>query len=267
MVCLENEGISLNYKYMIGGTFMANPLLAPYIRLTEFLGNALGPDYEVALHDLTNRNNSIIAIANNNISGRNIGAPLTNMALQMIKDNVYETNDFCSNYKGVGKNGNTLRSSTMFIKHEGKLIGLLCINFDDSRYQIISEELLRICHPDTFIGTRFQYIGQHLASSSDIKNISFERFPDSIDSVIAEAVSNELTALGVSVERLTADERISIISSLEKKGIFLLKGSVQYVADNLHCSSASVYRYLSQLKNIVFKSDSADKPLNENQKT
>ncbi|WP_312046928.1 helix-turn-helix transcriptional regulator [Anaerotignum sp.] len=237
---------------------MANSLLAPYIKLTEFLGNTLGPDYEVALHDLSNKNQSIIAIANSNISGRDIGAPLTNMALQMIKDKVYEENNFCSNYKGVAANGKTLRSSSMFIKHKGKLIGLLCINFDDSRYQIISEELMRICHPDTFIGTSFQYDGQHVSSSSNLKNISSESFPNSKDTVIAEAVSNELAALNVSAARLTTDERMSIISSLEKKGIFLIKGSVQNVADNLHCSSASVYRYLSKLKNIVFKSNFAD---------
>ena len=60
---------------------MANPLLQHYIKLTEFLGQALGPDYEVALHDMTDKNRSIVAIANNHISGREIGAPLTNMAL------------------------------------------------------------------------------------------------------------------------------------------------------------------------------------------
>ena len=58
-----------------------NPLLQQYMKLTEFLGLTLGPDYEVALHDLTNKDRSIIAIANNYISGREIGAPLTNMAL------------------------------------------------------------------------------------------------------------------------------------------------------------------------------------------
>ena len=29
-----------------------NALLQHYVKLTEFLGQALGPDYEVALHDL-----------------------------------------------------------------------------------------------------------------------------------------------------------------------------------------------------------------------
>ena len=47
-----------------------NPLLQQYMKLTEFLGLTLGPDYEVALHDLTNKDRSIIAIANNHISGR-----------------------------------------------------------------------------------------------------------------------------------------------------------------------------------------------------
>ena len=50
------------------GGQMANPLLQHYIKLTEFLGQALGPDYEVALHDMTDKNRSIVAIANNHIS-------------------------------------------------------------------------------------------------------------------------------------------------------------------------------------------------------
>ena len=33
----------------------ANALLRQYVKLTEFLGAALGPDYEVALHDLTDK--------------------------------------------------------------------------------------------------------------------------------------------------------------------------------------------------------------------
>ena len=73
---------------------MANPLLQHYAKLTEFLGQALGPDYEVALHDLTDKNRSIIAIANNHVSGREVGAPLTNVALQILMDKSYETQDY-----------------------------------------------------------------------------------------------------------------------------------------------------------------------------
>ncbi len=63
-----------------------------------------------------------------------------------------------------------------------------------------------------------------------------------------DAVGRELIRLGVTAGRLTPDERMQIIASLENGGIFLLKGAVKDVADALHCSQASVYRYLSQIK-------------------
>ena len=142
---------ALQRKFFETGGQMANPLLQHYIKLTEFLGQALGPDYEVALHDMTDKNRSIVAIANNHISGREIGAPLTNVALKILMDKSYETQDYRLHYCGLSAEGKTLRSSTMFIKHNSKLVGMLCINFDDSRYLAASENVLRLCHPDIFI--------------------------------------------------------------------------------------------------------------------
>ena len=209
---------------------MANPLLQHYIKLTEFLGQALGPDYEVALHDMTDKNRSIVAIANNHISGREIGAPLTNVALKILMDKSYETQDYRLHYCGLSAEGKTLRSSTMFIKHNGKLVGMLC-------------------HPDIFID---DHIAPQQAEPGDpfprAVPATTESFHNSIDAVAGDAVGRELIRLGVTADRLTPDERMQIIASLENGGIFLLKGAVKDVADALHCSQASVYRYLSQIK-------------------
>ena len=38
---------------------------------------------------MTDKNRSIVAIANNHISGREIGAPLTNVALKILMDKSY----------------------------------------------------------------------------------------------------------------------------------------------------------------------------------
>ena len=95
---------------------MPNPHLNPYMKLVEFLGLALGPDYEVALHDLTDKSHPIIAIANAHVSGREIGAPLTNVALKTLMDKSYLTQDYRLHYRSVSINGKTLRSSTFFIK-------------------------------------------------------------------------------------------------------------------------------------------------------
>lgn len=227
---------------------MANPLLQHYMKLTEFLGQVLGPDYEVALHDLTDKNRSIIAIANNHVSGREVGAPLTNVALKILMDKSYESQDYRLHYCGVSAAGKTLRSSTLFIKQNGRLIGMLCINFDDSRYQEASESILRLCHPDAFVEDHCQPDRPQSGETIRAVPATTESFHNSIDAVAGDAVSRELARLGVTADRLTPDERIQIISSLEAGGIFLLKGAVKDVADALHCSQASVYRYLSQIK-------------------
>lgn len=226
---------------------MPNPHLNPYMKLVEFLGLALGPDYEVALHDLTDKSHSIIAIANGHVSGREIGAPLTNVALKTLMDKSYLTQDYRLHYRSVSINGKTLRSSTFFIKEKSNIIGMLCINFDDSRYQALSNDILRLCHPDIFVEKHYQF-DESLVINSHTDIPTAEYFHSSINVVAADAVSRELARLGLTADRLTAEERIQIISSLETGGIFLLKGAVKDVADALHCSQASVYRYLNQLK-------------------
>ncbi len=226
---------------------MANPLLKPYIKLTEFLGHALGPDYEVALHDLTDKNRSIIAISNRQVSGRQVGAPLTNVALKILMEESYLDSDYLLHYRGQAASGKTLRCSTLFIKQGNQLVGMLCVNYDDSRHRAVSEEILRLCHPDSFVETNFQLDETQVTDMEP--GDGAERFQNSIDDVAMEAVTKELSRLNVSAEQLTADDRLQIIQSLEAAGIFLLKGAVNDVADALGCSKASVYRYITQVKN------------------
>lgn len=45
-----------------------------YTLLVDFLGHILGPDYEVALHELTEDSNQIIAISNGELTGRHLGS-------------------------------------------------------------------------------------------------------------------------------------------------------------------------------------------------
>lgn len=227
---------------------MANSLLQHYVKLTQFLGYALGPDYEVALHDLTDKNRSIIAIANNHVSGRDVGAPLTNMALRILRDKSYEKQDYLLHYLGVSSSGKTLRSSTLFIKQDGRLVGMLCINFDDSRYQAASDAILRLCHPDHFIDTNFHQAEENFPDSPT----TAERFHNSIHGVATDAVLQELDQRGITADRLSTEERVQIIRSLDKDGLFLLKGAVKDVAKALGCSQASIYRYLSLARKEEF---------------
>ena len=226
---------------------MRSVLLSYYVKLTEFLGRALGPNYEVTLHDLTSHDRSIIAIANKHVSGREVGAPLTNVGLKVLKDKSYKDQDYLLNYPGVSVGGRALRSSTFFIKERGELVGMLCINFDDSRYRALIQQVLRLCHPDSFVATRFQFDEDRVA---DVRQTSpaAERFHNSIHGVAGDAVDRELRQMGLTADRLTLEERIGIIAALEPQGVFLLKVAVKEVADALACSQATVYRGLVQIR-------------------
>ena len=184
----------------------------------------------------------IIAIANSHISGRKLGAPLTNMSLSILRDKSYERMDYHLHY------GKDLRSSTFFIKDSGELIGLLCINFDDSRYRDVCDRILSLCHPDLFVT---DVLAQPLPENEDgvSARSSPEKFRNSADAVALDAINRELERMGVTPEQLTPEKRLQVIAALESGGLFLLKGAVKSAAASLHCSPASVYRYITQIKN------------------
>ena len=223
--------------------------LEPYRVVVSFLGEALGPDYEVVLHDLTSEDGTIVAIVNNHISGRTEGAPLSNMALRFIQERMYEKQDYLAGYQGASQAKGRLRSSTMFIKQNGKLIGMLCINFDDTKFREASDAILKLCHPDRFVEAHVQIDESQFSDKPACPPaVSPESFHNSIGDVAEDAVANELTRLGVTADRLTPEERLQIVASLKEGGIFLLKGAVKDVATALSCSQASIYRHLAQLK-------------------
>lgn len=228
---------------------MEENLLQHYIRLVDFLGVALGPDYEVVLHDVTDSNNSIVAIANGYISNREIGAPLSNKALQLIADGAFRHSDSVLQYYEAADNGKLLRTNTFFIKSaDDKLLGLLCINFDDSRYAEISTRILKLCHPDQFIN---EHVIPNMYSSiwpKDAGNSHKDEYASTVDAVIDSIIGRILSEFYVPIDRLTQDEKMTVLDKLNQQGLFRIKGSVSHVAKALCSSEASIYRYLSKLK-------------------
>lgn len=239
---------------------MTPDMLQQYSVIVQFLGKTLGPDYEIVLHDLSPDHNQIVAIANNHVSGRNIGSPLTNASLKMLIDKAYETDDFLCNYKGIAENGRLLRSSTMFIKDaQGNPAGLLCINFDDSRFMDLQDTLLSVIHPKEYIAAR-PFMKKYEKSETTAASSQTDAVPDPEPSAITENFSMDIpslmhkmfadatVAMPTPADRLNQQEKKEIIEKLHKQGLFQLKGAITFVAEQFACSSATIYRYLSELK-------------------
>ena len=60
-------------------------ILDSYAAMIEGLSTYLGSVYEISLHSLEDYNHSVVKIMNGYHSGRSAGAPLTDLALNMLK--------------------------------------------------------------------------------------------------------------------------------------------------------------------------------------
>ena len=101
-----------------------HPLLAPFVPLVAMLGEALGPEYEIILHDLTQEGTKIIASTNERLSGRSKDAPLTEFGRFLMTSPEVDGLDYIANYPAEAQNGRQMRSSVLLIRGEArKLVG------------------------------------------------------------------------------------------------------------------------------------------------
>ena len=209
---------------------MDKELKRHYTLLVDFLGHVMGPDYEIALHELKDDSNEIIAIANGELTGRHLGSPLSNKMLEYLAGNLSETQNYVLDFETVSATGKTMCSNSMLIRgRSGELTGFLCINFDASRYEELARKVMELCGGGLKRGVPS---GTRLIADSN----------DPVEMPVRSGYP-------VEVDRLTQDEKMEIMDILNRKGVFLLKGSVSHVAQALHSSEASIYRYLGKLNN------------------
>ncbi|WP_100486968.1 helix-turn-helix transcriptional regulator [Sporolactobacillus pectinivorans] len=209
--------------------------LEKYKELVTFLGEVMGNDVEIILHDVTDLENSVVAISKTNLSGRTIGSPVTNLILKMLKEGKSHNKSFITNYEGMAKDGTILRSSTFFIRNdENEIIGMLCININYQKMEKVINYL------SDFIGVNPQ---REIKKEHPIEHLS-----PSIEDLAAASIKEIVGAMNIPPERMSQEEKLEIIERLNENGIFLLKGTVSIVANELSTSEASIYRYLSKVK-------------------
>jgi predicted transcriptional regulator YheO len=198
--------------------------------LVDFLGRACGENCEIVLQDLREDRMCITAIANGRISGRAVGDPLTALARRMITRGVWRKQDYICDHRGKTRDSRTLRSSTFFLKENDKLLGMLSINVDVSRYLDLSQGILALAG---------LYAEPPKTAPEDRK----ENFADHAEAVI-KSVLEEFGIAENERGTFTQEERLAIVERLMARGAFLVKGSVSSAAEKLGCSEASLYRYI-----------------------
>lgn len=212
-------------------------LLKKYLPLVDFIAAIAGTHCEVVLHDTTSVENSIIAIRNSHVSGRQAGGPLTDLGLKLLREEAYHTQDILVNYPARTRDGKALRSSTLFIKDDdGAIAGMLCVNMDLSAAlqarKFIDDFLLNVVP-----------CGQ---KEDKPDNPCPEVMNTSVEELMLSLIKQATERLDIPPERLSPEEKVGIVQKLNEGGFFLLKGAVAEAARYLKTSESTIYRYLTK---------------------
>jgi predicted transcriptional regulator YheO len=189
-------------------------------QIAQGLGETFAPFCEVVLHDLTDPKNAIVAI-HNNLSGRKIGQPATELGLARIADPNYA--QVISNYANKFADGRQAKSTSVGIKDaSGEYVAALCLNVDLTLFQGLQSA-----------------IGQFV--SIDAQNGPRESLnPASADAIRARI--DQFAARRATTPRaLRTEDRRTLLRELKDAGCMEVRRSSEIIAAHLGISRATVY--------------------------
>lgn len=208
-------------------TYM-NSELAKYIPIAHVIAKTFGKNCEVVIHDLSIPQNSVVYTINNHVTGRKVGQSFEHLVKDVLLSRKFD-NDCTANYITLAEDGRKIKSSTALIRNpENKVIGALCINYDLEHLNNIKIFL------DEFM----------VAEQEEVKSAvePFDNVMEIVDDLIDKIIGNR------QIKNLKRKDKIELLSFMDKKGLFLIKGAIEKVAEKLNISKVTVYSYLDEIK-------------------
>lgn len=225
----------MSEEYKVTLTPMDQLILDSYKVMCEGLSRYLGTSYEIILHSLGNLDHSAIKVLNGFHTGRSEGAPITNLALNMLKEIKKSGNeDLNMVYFSQNSHGDPMKSTTIPIHGEkGNIIGLLCINF------YLNTPLQDILNTLTNPEKNAEPVKS--GSPGEIfVNTSSELLTKSIPDIRREVLDDDSIP--------ASSKNMEIIHRLYENGFFNFKNSIPQCAQALHISKNTVYLHLKKYK-------------------
>jgi len=195
-------------------------LLAQLAQVAEGIGKTFEPLCEVVVHDLTDPQHAISFI-HNNLSGRKVGDPVTELGLARILDDRYP--QVLAGYPNQFADGRQVKSTSVGIKDaQGRYVAALCLNVDLTMLQAASAFLEKFAATTPHAGAR---------DNLDPGNAALLRAK--IDQFSA--------SLATTPRALSKKDRKTLIRSLKQHGFMEIRNAADVIAQHLGVSRATVY--------------------------
>ncbi|GIN75160.1 Transcriptional regulator DauR [Bacillus paralicheniformis] len=213
----------------------AKQILKSYIPFAKTIGEMFGPNCEVVIHDLTTPQSSVIFAINNHVTGREIGQSFDHLVKKVLLSDEFKE-DYLAGYEIETDDQRSIKSSTTLIRgSQQQVIGAFCINYD-MNVMIQMKEMLDAFMPGIEKKSQIQ------APNTAEQGASIQNVEEITNQLIEQIVANHKHSL------MKRREKIELIRFMDEKGIFLMKGAVDKVAEQLGISKVTVYSYLDEVK-------------------
>ncbi len=208
-----------------------------YKPVCEGLHKTFGGRVEFILHDLSTPESSVVLVVGD-LTKRQIGAPATNVLMNALSNDGDAAQDIIG-YPSMTKDGKLLKSSTVFLRNDaGKIIGCFCCNLDLTEFNSLSAVLSEITATT----------GLNPSAEPNTDNHT-EIFAHCINEVVGDIIRYEISRRNMPVASMSKADKVEIIRSLDKKGVFDVKGTPEAVAGILGTSVFTIYNYLKEVRN------------------
>jgi predicted transcriptional regulator YheO len=213
-----------------------NTTIKQFIPWVDAIAETFGSNCEVVLHDLRILDRAIVKIANGHITGRQVGAPITDMGLRLFEeDKKNKKSTALIGYRTRTKDGRELKSTTIFIRDKkDNVVGCLCINIDLTPYLITKNVVDQICQtisPD----------------NAGVGNESPEKFVSDVDTLMGQLIEKAMNNVKKPLVSMSKEDKLQVMRDLKKNGFYLIKGSVKRLSGEWGVSSPTIYKYLEEI--------------------
>lgn len=214
------------------------PILAPYVPIADLVAKTFGEDVEVVLHDLSDPQHSVVYVANNKVTGRQVGESFRHLITKAIHS-PGESGDINPNFY-FRHEGRLIRSSSSIIRDEnGHIAGAFCINVDTTRITRQIDMLAQMLPGiDKGVLPLLPDEENEDVCPVDTNRTVMEIMTDLVDNITGDIPSGSMTR----------EKRIELIRFMDQRGVFLVKGAIDRVAEKLGISKVTVYSYLDEVR-------------------
>lgn len=209
--------------------------LESLLPLMRFFGEMLGPDAEIILYDVDDR--VVYQVLNPMDDEMVPGSEMRSLERSFLDSRIYEKEEFIVNYRALSRSKHKLKSATFFLRNnpQRQLQGMITVNINVERL-VELRDVLNVM------------ISGYRPYEASAESVFYNNFDVSVEGLVSNAIREELDRYKVEPTRLSYQEKMEMVRSLDNKGIFLVKGAIAELAAALKTTETSIYRYLNKLQ-------------------